>query len=123
AAERPQHDLVRPSANLTASEGVSELVNHHNQEQRQILQHVPGDRGVISFSSLDFICSDKKPRPMDKHVNSVEAEQADRALASAGHVGSLLHNPERRYGTRTPRALPFLTKETRNGASGLRCRA
>ena len=46
AAKRPEHNLVRAAADLTAGERVAELVHQDDQEQRQILQGAPHGRVI-----------------------------------------------------------------------------
>jgi len=47
-AERPQHDLVRSSANLAAGQCMAELMQKDDQKEREILQYVPADGGITS---------------------------------------------------------------------------
>jgi hypothetical protein len=61
---------------------MSELMHQHNQEQRQILQNVPDDRGIPAFSALDLIGCHEKPGPVQKQINSGEAKQMDGTLAN-----------------------------------------
>jgi hypothetical protein len=56
---------------------MSELMQQHNQKQRQILQHVPGDRGITSFSNLDFVRGHHEPGPMEKYIDSGETKKVD----------------------------------------------
>jgi hypothetical protein len=58
-------------------------MEQHNKEQHQILNHVPGDRGISSGSGVDFEHCYQKPGPVQKHINARETEQADRSLAIA----------------------------------------
>ena len=67
-------------------------MREHDHEQRQILQHVPDDRGIPAFSALDLIGCHEKPGPVQKQINSGEAKQMDRTLANTRHVGSLRYS-------------------------------
>jgi hypothetical protein len=70
----PQHDLIRPSSYLPASQRVPELMQHYDQKQRQILEDVPGNRGVIPLAALDFIHRHQKPGKMQIQINPSEAK-------------------------------------------------
>ena len=87
-AEWPEHDLVRLSSNLPTGQRVAEFMKRHNQKQRQILQHVPGERGIVSFPALDFKRCHQKPGPMQEHINSRKTKKANRSLARAWHAKS-----------------------------------
>jgi hypothetical protein len=52
-------------------------MEHHDKEQRQILQDVPDDRGILAGSSIDFEYRHQKPRPMQKYVDAGKAEQME----------------------------------------------
>ena len=78
AAERPEHDPVRSSSNLAASQGVSELMHQNDQEQRQILQHVPGDGGIAALPALDFVDCDY--RNQDQCRNTSIPENRNRRI-------------------------------------------
>jgi hypothetical protein len=52
-------------------------MQHHDQEQRQILQHIPCDGGIIALSRLDFVRRHEKPGPVEEDINPTETEQAD----------------------------------------------
>ena len=77
SAQRPQHDLVSASAHLPASQRVSILMQQHDQEQRQILQHVPGKRPILSRPALDLHHRHQKPRPVQEDIHSRKAKQTD----------------------------------------------
>jgi hypothetical protein len=64
-------------------------MQHHNEKERQILQHVPGERGIAFGPVADFKRRDQKPRPMQEQINPREAEQMDRPLAFACHAQAL----------------------------------
>jgi len=56
---------------------VSELMQGHDQEQRQILHDVPAYRRVPCVPALDFIDRYQKPGPMQKYVHAGETKQPD----------------------------------------------
>ena len=74
---------------------MAKLVEHHDKKQRQILEHVPGDGGILSRSAADFKGGHQKPGPMQEQINSGEAEQANRPLLTGGHVRRVIswHTP------------------------------
>ena len=63
------------SPHLAAGQRVAELVKHHNQKQRKVLQKVPGERRIGPRPAIDFIRRHQKPGPMQKQVDPGEAEQ------------------------------------------------
>ena len=69
---------------------MTEFVQHDDEEQPEILGDIPCGRGIVAAASVDFIDRHEEPRPMKKQVDACEAEQANRALARRGHVGSVL---------------------------------
>src|SRR5581483_3785169 len=77
ATERPEHDAVCDSANLTAGERVAELVEQHDQEKAQILDQVPGNRGVASEASPHLKERDQEPRPVEEDGYAREAKEAN----------------------------------------------
>ncbi len=86
ASQRPQHDLIGGSPNLPAGQRVAELVKHHNQEEGQILQHIPSEGRVARVSAIDLKYRHHKPGPMQEHINSREAKQANGTLARGRHL-------------------------------------
>src|SRR5208337_2420192 len=87
-----KHNLVRRSAHLPASHGVPELMQQHDQEQRQILHHIPDERAIPALPALDLNRRHDKPGPMQKQIDTGEAKQMDRPLANIGHIRSLIHS-------------------------------
>ena len=65
------------------------LMQHHDEKQRQILQHVPGERGITFRSAADFKRRDEKPGPMQEQIDPGEAEQMNRPLTYACHAPTL----------------------------------
>src|SRR5438093_13748784 len=57
----------------------------HTKKQRQILQDVPGERGVAPGSVVDFDHGNQKPGPMQEQINPGDTKQVDRPLTKAGH--------------------------------------
>jgi hypothetical protein len=81
SAEWPWKDPGSCCPHLPASQGVLELMYQHNQEQRQILQVVPGDKSVPALLSLNLVCCHEKPGPMQKLIDSGESKQMEGILA------------------------------------------
>ena len=77
AAERPEHDPVGLSSNLPASQGMSELMHEHDQEERKIFEDVPGDRRVASGAALNLVNRNQEPPPMQKYIDSEESKQVN----------------------------------------------
>ena len=65
---------------------MAELVEHHNKEECQVLEHVPGDGGIASGAVSDFVGRYQEPGPMQKEVDAGKTEEADGSLAGAGHL-------------------------------------
>ena len=64
-AERPEHDAVGGSADLAAGQGVAELMQKHDEKEREVLKDVPKDRGVTALAALNLIDSDQEPGPVE----------------------------------------------------------
>lgn len=75
AAERPQDNLICQTSDLTAGQGVAEFMEHDNEKQCQVLRRVPEEGRVRSLSAADLVRGDKKPRPMERHLDATEMEQ------------------------------------------------
>src|SRR5438132_4468761 len=82
AAERPQHDPICCAAYLTARKRMSELMKRDNEEQCQIFRYVPSDGRITASSHTDFECRHKKPRPVQKYINSCQMKQSDRSFCT-----------------------------------------
>jgi hypothetical protein len=54
-------------------------MRQHNQEECQIFQRAPGERGVPALASLEFNCRHDKPGPMQKYIDSGETKKMERA--------------------------------------------
>jgi hypothetical protein len=65
------------STDLPASQLMAEFVYQHNQEQRQIFQHVPNRRRIKSRPEFDDEVGDDEPRPMHIHIDPGELKQME----------------------------------------------
>ena len=50
-------------------------MKHHNQEQGQIFEDIPGDGGIAARATLDFVSGDEEPGPMQKHIDAAKSEK------------------------------------------------
>lgn len=78
--ERPEDDALGGAAHLAARERVAELVQRHDPEQRQVLEHVEERRGVLARPHLQLEERDHEPGPVQEDVDPGEAEEADSSL-------------------------------------------
>jgi hypothetical protein len=62
------------SANLAASQLMAKFVYQHDQEQKQIFQHVPNRRGIKSHPESNGEVGDDKPRPMQIDIDTSQLE-------------------------------------------------
>ena len=77
SAKRPEHDPIGLSPNLSASQGMSELMHQDDQEERNIFEDIPGDGRVASGAALNLVNRNQEPPPMQKHVDPEESKQVD----------------------------------------------
>ncbi len=89
AAQRPQHDLVRPAADLAAGQGMTEFMQQHDQEEREILRHVPPDGRVVFGPAADAVEGDQEPGPVKKDGDTRKAKQAERSLMRRQHAAEV----------------------------------
>ena len=78
--------MVCSSAHLPACQRVTKLMQRNDQEQREILHHIPGNRGIAPLAAADFISRNQKPGPMQEYIDSGKPEEVDRTLAAAWHL-------------------------------------
>src|SRR5688572_12901537 len=90
AAERPEDDIVSLAADLATGELMAEFVQEHDQEQAEILQHVPDDGGVLSGPIPNHEIRHHKPEPMNVHADAREREQLERSAAGGCHIAPLM---------------------------------
>src|SRR6185503_5013571 len=88
AAERPQQDLVGASANAAAGKRMPEFVHRHDDEDRQVLEHVPDERRVGAGTAADLEDGDEQPAPVDEDGDALELEEPGGA-GTAQHSGFL----------------------------------
>ena len=85
AAERPEHDLVGLPAHLPASQRMAKLMQQHDHEQREVLQHRPDHRRILARAEVDAIHRDQEPGPVQIHIDARKAEQAEGPLPCRCH--------------------------------------
>ena len=64
-------------------------MRENNSEESEVLDDVPRYGTVPALAGLDFVQRDEEPRPIEKDVDSVDTEEAERTLAGAEHAASL----------------------------------
>ena len=71
---------VRPPTDAATRCCVPEFVQQDNGEERQIFQHVPGDRRICPGASADLVHRDHKPGPVKEDRASLHLEAPDGSL-------------------------------------------
>jgi hypothetical protein len=94
AAERPENDRVGLAAGLPAGQGMAKLVQEDDAKERQILRHIPKRRGIQFASEIVLHERDHKPRPVQIHLDSGKAEQAQSPFLSRQHAATLGNRQE-----------------------------
>ena len=89
AAEGPEEDAVGDAADGSAGEGVPELVEEDDEEEREVLGEGPGGVLVHVFALLELVVSDEEPGPVEGDVDTEGAEKKEGAtgLLRVGHIG------------------------------------
>ena len=75
AAQRPEHDPIGLPSHLPASQGMAELVEEHNAEERQILDDVPCHRLIFVDAVHDLEVGDHEPGPVQVDLDAANAKQ------------------------------------------------
>ncbi len=78
AAQRPKHDAIGLPADLSASQGMSELMQKHDAKQCQVLDDVPRHRMVLIDVVPDFEEGNQQPAPVQIHLDARNFERAGR---------------------------------------------
>ena len=76
------NDFANFPARDPRAQDVTKLVQRDDEKQSQILGDIPVNRGVRLRSVANLVCGHEKPGPMQKNINSSEAEEENRSLAS-----------------------------------------
>ncbi len=80
AAQRPQNDAVRRTADLSAGQSVSEFMQQDYGEKRKEFERIPDGRGIGDLTSNDLVVGDEHERPMHANVDAEATEEQQRSI-------------------------------------------
>ena len=81
SAEGPEQDPVGDASDLATGKGVSEFVQQHDQEKREVFVEREDRRSVAVRLRGQLVERDEKPAEVQEHVDARKTEKMNRAAA------------------------------------------